>query len=260
MNIRILLSALLLTLSAAASALFIGKAESFDWKDESLTYDVMFKWGLINKKAGSATLTLRAEPESSVTRLTAASEPWADRIYQVRDTLNGRIGRDGFRPLFYEKIANEGGERKYDVVKYRYESHPEISADCIRKVYKKNKLKIDEKRTLKTFGTTVDMLTSFYFMRHLPFEKWKDGQSETVNIFSGKQKELLKISYLGEVDLEVGDKVRRCYHISFSFTSDGKRKTSDDMEAWISTDGRRIPMRLEGKLPVGKVHCLLSGE
>ena len=73
-------------------------------------------------------------------------------------------------------------------------------------------------------------------------------------------KELLKISYLGEVDLEVGDKVRRCYHISFSFTSDGKRKTSDDMEAWISTDGRRIPMRLEGKLPVGKVHCLLSGE
>ena len=233
---------------------------SVSLEPETLQYRVMFKWGLINKKAGSATLTLRAEPESYVTRLTAASEPWADRIYQVRDTLNGRIGRDGFRPLFYEKIANEGGERKYDVVKYRYESHPEISADCIRKVYKKNKLKIDEKRTLKTFGTTVDMLTSFYFMRHLPFEKWKDGQSETVNIFSGKQKELLKISYLGEVDLEVGDKVRRCYHISFSFTSDGNRKTSDDMEAWISTDGRRIPMRLEGKLPVGKVHCLLSGE
>ncbi len=26
---------------------------------ETLRYDVMFKWGLINKKAGSATLTLR---------------------------------------------------------------------------------------------------------------------------------------------------------------------------------------------------------
>ena len=33
----------------------------------------------------------------------------------------------------------------------------------------------------------------------------------------------------------------------------------DDMEAWISADKRRIPLRLEGKLPVGKVHCIFTG-
>ena len=31
------------------------------------------------------------------------------------------------------------------------------------------------------------------------------------------------------------------------------------MDAWISADARRIPIKLEGKLPVGKVHCLYDG-
>ncbi len=42
--------------------------------------------------------------------------------------------------------------------------------------------------------------------------------------------------------------------------SDGGKKTSDDMDAWISADARRIPVRLEGKLPVGKVHCVYTGQ
>ncbi len=33
-------------------------------------------------------------------------------------------------------------------------------------------------------------------------------------------------------------------------------KTSDDMEAWIAAGSSRIPLKLEGKLPVGKVHCI----
>ena len=30
------------------------------------------------------------------------------------------------------------------------------------------------------------------------------------------------------------------------------------MEAWISADNSRVPLRMEGKLPVGKVHCILD--
>ena len=37
------------------------------------------------------------------------------------------------------------------------------------------------------------------------------------------------------------------------------KKSSDDMSAWISTDSRRIPLRIEGKLPVGKIHILYDG-
>lgn len=235
------------------------RTTSFSGGDESLSYRVMFKWGLINKRAGTATLTLNRGHDVYEAQLTARSEPWADRIYRVRDTLNGRMTLEDFTPLMYEKIAREGDEHKHDVVNYVY-SGDEILGNCTRKVYKNGKLKVDETRELTATGTTVDMLTSFYFMRALPFESWDDGHEETVNIFSGKRKELLTIKYHGKVDLKTDGTLHPCYYITFLFTSAGGKKTSDDMEAWISADSARIPLRLEGKLPVGKVHCILEGK
>ena len=97
-------------------------------------------------------------------------------------------------------------------------------------------------------------------LRAIPYDKWIPGQTETITIFSGKRKEDLTIKYHGIEYVKGDKKTYRCYHITFIFTSDGGRKTSDDMDAWISADSRRIPIRLEGKLPVGKVYCVYSGQ
>ncbi|MDE6564559.1 MAG: DUF3108 domain-containing protein [Muribaculaceae bacterium] len=238
---------------------FAASAVSATFQPESLHYKVMYKWGLINKKAGTATLTLRHAPQHYVAQLTAASEPWADRIYQVRDTLNGHMAYADMTPLFYEKIANEGNEHKHDIVRYDYSAMPSVKADCTRKVYKKGILRIDDSRQLDAKGEVVDMLTSFYFMRNLPYQDWEQGHVKELTIFSGKQKEKLTIKYEGIDNLDFEGACYKTFHIKFMFTSKGGRKSSDDMEAWISADKRRIPLRLEGKLPVGKVHCIFTG-
>lgn len=227
-------------------------------EQETLHYNVMFKWGLINKKAGTATLSLSHGPKCYLSRLTAASEPWADRIYRVRDTLYGKMDYADLTPLYYEKIAHESNEVKHDVVKYNYDDPDSVKAFCTRKAFKKKVLRVDDSRTLSAAGETVDMLSSFYYMRRLPYQDWAPGHTAKLTIFSGKQKETLSIRYDGKSDLQVGDTTVPTYHITFIFTSKGGNKSSDDMEAWISADNRRIPMRLEGKLPVGKVHCILS--
>lgn len=242
-----------------ASILCTANLFAVTFQPETLHYKVMFKWGLINKKAGTATLSLKHTPQHYVSQLTASSEPWADRIYRVRDTLNGRMSYVDMTPLFYEKIANEGNEYKHDVVRYDYSSSPEVLAKCTRKVYKKGDLKVDDSRELKADGEVVDMLISFYFMRNLPYQDWKTGHVKELTIFSGKQKETLSIKYEGITDFNFEDKDYKVYHIKFIFTSKGGKKSSDDMEAWISADAKRIPLRLEGKLPVGKVHCIFTG-
>ncbi len=225
-------------------------------KAEKLHYKVMFRWGLINKKAGEATLSLNHGADTYEAQLTARSEPWADRIYRVRDTLNGRMTYADFAPLFYEKIANESSDRKHDVVNYDY-SHPgKTIANCTRKVWKKGVKKVDEIRKMESDRLALDMLTSFYFMRTLPFENWTKGHVEIADIFSGKQKEMLSIVYQGKQDIELDGQSHSTYHITFKFTSKGGAKTSDDMEAWIAAGSSRIPLKLEGKLPVGKVHCI----
>lgn len=248
---------LLLFLSVVTCVLAVS---AVDFQPETLRYKVMFKWGLINKQAGRATLTLKKDSIGYLSQLTAASEPWADKFYRVRDTLNGKMTAREMLPLVYEKIANEGNERKHDVVTYSYEALPTVTAACTRVVFKKGALHLQESRELQAEGEVVDMLSSFYFMRNLPYNDWTPGQKKTLSIFSGKQKEVLTIRYDGLVPLNFNGDNINAYHITFLFTSKGGTKTSDNLEAWISADSKRIPLRMEGKLPVGKVHCIYIPE
>lgn len=234
---------------------FMATARSFD--NETLRYKVLYRWGLINKTAGHADIRmLPGGGDLCYAQLTAASEPWADKFYKVRDTLKTTMRRADFCPTYYEKLANEGNERKHDIVQFSRNGYTN-TGECIRKVWKKGKIFRDETRTLTAVGTTVDMMSSFYYMRNLPFEKWQTGHTVTINIFSGKQKEKLTFKYQGVENVKLGNKEYPCYHITFIFTGDNMKKTSDNMDAWISTADRRVPLRLEGKLPVGKVQCEL---
>lgn len=239
--------------------LAVAEVSARHFADESLPYKVKYKWGLIHKQAGHATLSLKnVGPEYRVA-LTASSERWADKFFQVRDTLNGIIVRDGFIPSFYEKIAHEGNDDKHDTVRFSYDGN-KVTGHCTRRVIKKGKEHVNNKLVLEAEGTTVDMLSAYYYMRSLPFPMWDSGHTECINIFSGKRKELLTIKYHGIEEAKSDNKTYQCYHITFIFTSDGGKKTSDDMDAWISADTKRIPIRLEGKLPVGKIHCVYSGD
>lgn len=231
---------------------------ALDFADESLSYKVKYKWGLIQKQAGHATLTLSTRGNEYIAQLTAASERWADRFFMVRDTLNGVMERGTLRPKFYEKIAHEGKDDKHDTVKFIYDGNI-VKGICTRKVFRDGQERVNTSLVLTAEGTTVDMITAYYYMRAIPYETWTQGQEKSINIFSGKRKELLTIRYHGIEEIK-GDKSKySCYHITFIFTSDGGKKTSDDMDAWISADARRIPIKLEGKLPVGKVQCFYSG-
>ncbi len=113
---------------------------------------------------------------------------------------------------------------------------------------------------MESDGAAVDMLTSFYYMRTLPFNEWIPGQTQRIDIFSGKRKELLSITYNGTENVDLDGRRIPSYHITFTFTSKGGAKTSDDMEAWIAADESRIPLRMEGNLPVGKVRCFFTGK
>lgn len=227
---------------------------------ETVRYKVMFKWGLINKRAGTAILTLTPGEDHYSSMLTANSEPWADNFYRVRDTLIGRMELENYKPLYYEKKAHESNEFKHDIVEYDYSTDGITAADCIRKVFKKGKIVRDETRRLESDNKTVDMLTSFYYMRSLPFQNWKAGYIDTADIFSGKQKERLSIVYHGIQNLEIDGKKYHTYYITFKFTSKNGAKTSDDMSAWITADSLRLPVKMEGKLPVGKVQCFITNK
>lgn len=232
-----------------------GISRALTLTDEDLNYKIMYKWGLVNTQAGRATLSLRNNGNNYHATLIARSEPWADRIYKVRDTLLSDMTHD-IIPLRYEKIAHEDGKYTNDIIEYTL-SNNEYTGSCTRHRQKgDDKPVTTEQLTLQATGQTVDMLSVFYYLRTLDFPNMKTGESNTINIFSGKKKELLRIKYNGFKSVKVDGKIYYTYHVSFRFTTDDGKKSSDDIESWISADANRIPIKLEGSLPIGKIRCL----
>lgn len=76
--------------------------------NETLKYVITYKWGLIHKDAGDATMTLTNSGNRYNIRLVGRTKPWADKFYEVRDTLISVIEKNHFRPLNYTKLAHEG--------------------------------------------------------------------------------------------------------------------------------------------------------
>lgn len=237
-------------------------AKSFE--NETLNYKVLFKWGLVQKQAGRATLQLTETSDFFVAKLYARSENWADKFYKLRDTLITHMHVTDMLPVKYQRIAHENGGFAHDIIEIQRNIGVENSP--VKGIAKRIRQKKNSDETIEDFlqleaqGATVDMLSSFYFIRNMDFDNISPGYAKTINIFSGKKKELLTIKYVGQETLELSGKKYPTYKVTFSFTSDNKQKSSDDIETWIWANDKKIPLKLEGKLKVGKIRCLYTGD
>lgn len=235
-------------------------ARAWDAGKENLSYDIMYKWGLVNKKTG--TVTIRSEAPKNgrfQARLTGATAPWADHIYKLRDTLRGTIDARTLMPYSYEKIAHEGGDFDHDNITYTHSAKGTDAKVVHRRKKKKDSDLTVTNKELHADGLTLDMLSAFYYMRDIDYSKMQKGETIKLNVFSGSKAEILTIHYEGIQEIEIRGAKVKSYHITFTFTSGAGRKTSDNMYAWLSTSPSHIPLLMEGKLPVGKVRAIYSG-
>lgn len=226
-----------------------------DIKDENLHYVISYKWGLIHKDAGEATLSLRNRGQNYDIMLAAKTKPWADKFYQVRDTLMGKIRKSDFKAMSYTKIAHEDGKYGRDVISYSY-SGKQVTGVCKR--YKKNKKGevSTSSKTLTASGPVYDMLSVFYYLREIDYESLEKNKVLKATVFSGSKAETITIHLVGKEKIKLRNKAEReAYHITFNFTTGGKKKSSDDIDTWISTDSSHIPLYLTGSLPVGQVRA-----
>lgn len=228
-----------------------------DLPDEDLSYVILYKWGLVNKEAATATLSLRKNANTYSARLSAETVPWADRVFKVRDTLQSVMMHRSCLPLLYRKTTHEGGTYNRDVVNFSRTGNQ--TTGTVERVRRKKGGDIRRSDTiLHADGPSFDMLSVFYYLRQLDFPNLAPGYKTSVYVFSGKRVEELTIVFSGKETIKFNGKSYPTYVIDFSFTQNGK-PTGWPMTTWISQDESRIPIKLEGQLPFGKVHAFYTG-
>ena len=225
------------------------KAHAHTYTNETLNYQIVYQWGMVWKHTGDATLSISRNGDGYKAMLAGRTRSWADKVYPVRDTLKCTM-RSDMAPLLYEKLTHEKNYNARDVLQFSY-NYSHTSAKATRYRTSGNTT-----TTLSAKCQAYDMLSVFYMLRNIEFASMTKGKTQTTVIFSGKEKEYLTIRYQGleNVKLRDGSKYK-AYHITFKFTQEGGKKSSDDIDAWLSADANRIPLLIVGKLPVGQVKC-----
>lgn len=241
------------------AALWPRMASAVTFPDETLHYVVSYKWGLIHKEAGDANVTLRNRGNNYEMTLIGKTRPWADRFYSVRDTLLATVGKNGFRPLKYEKITHEKGKYARDVITYSYHGNITGGRSLKYRTDKKTGTPTVKETMLTASGAAFDFLSVFYYLRTIDYSSLSKDRQIVTTVFSGSKSETLTIRYIGEETVKIRDKsAHKAYHIRFRFTQKGKKKSSDDIDTWISVAASHVPLSIVGNLPVGQVRCILS--
>lgn len=231
-------------------------AANTNFGNETLKYVITYKWGLITKDSGDATMTLQNHGSNYHIRLTGKTRPWADSFYSVRDTLVSVVDKSSFRPKSYEKLAHESGKYAKDVITYSY-SGAKVTGKVKKHREKKGKI-TESSKLLSATGETYDMLSVFYWLRTIDVDNLIKGKKLRSTLFSGSYAETVTIWKVGEETIKMRDGSKReAWHLRFKFTSKGGKKSSDDIDAWISKDERRVPLHIRATLPIGNVSAYL---
>ena len=221
---------------------------------ETLNYVISYKWGIIHKEAGDATITLKPEGKGYEIKLTGKTKPWADRIYKMRDTLISRVGKENFLPEQYTRIAHEKG--RYSLDNIYFDRSGAVTKGTGTKYREKNGDSSVKEISLEGKDPVYDILSSLYFIRNIDFTSLKPGETVKASVFSGDKSESLTVSCKGKERIKLKDKSEADgWHVTFKFTTGGGKKSSDDIDCWISEDSSRIPLLVVGSLPVGQVRC-----
>ena len=220
---------------------------------EKLNYVVTYKWGLIQKDAGDVEITKKPKGEGYELKLVAKTKPWADRIYKLRDTLISNTQRDRYKPLHYTFIAHEKNKYKKDDIKFSYSGN-KVKGDAVKYKEDKNGVISQSSHQMEGIGPTYDMLSVYFFLREIDYSSLKPGETVQATIFSGSKEESLEVKCEGKEIVKLSDKSEHeAWHIVFKFTQKGGKKSSDDINCWVSTAPDHIPVLIIGNLPIGQV-------
>ncbi len=227
---------------------------------EEIQYEIYYHWGLIWKKAAKGTLNIKSSTyqgksvyQSSLACQTLA---FADKILRVRDTLNSYTTKD-IKPLYYDKIANEGKYTATDILRYIYPANSDSVGGEITLIRKNRD---PWTGIIWTTGHPYDMLSVFYYLRTIKYRSLDLNETFDIPIFTGRKIITMKVKFIGRTIVELKNKkTYEAFRLNLNFINDSHLKDDDPpIDVWLSTDENRIPLKVEGKLPLGSLQAEIA--
>lgn len=189
-------------------------------------------------------------PERVRFRMDSCSNATLDLIYPVRDRIRAVAdrkpsGRLPLRSIHYAYSQREGDDRAEIVLDFR---QPGVVVMEDRLAGTTESFRVDP--------DTVDMVTAFHLTRGLPLEP---GATYRIPVFDKGKAYELEIEVLRRQILRtvLGSRTPTI-KIHPRLLTEGVFKRTGELYLWLTDDERRLPVRMESKVRVGKIITTLK--
>ena len=224
---------------------------------EELTYDLYYKYGLLNIKGGKATLntenTSYNSKEAYKMTLHATTRGLVSSLFTVDDTLTSYMDKN-LVPLLFVKGAVEGDDYTRERHIYSYNNN-KTSIRTIR--YRNEEFKFDE--NIITDRCTYDMVSILAYARTLDYSNMQRGDNTQVQFITGKRLVNMYIRYQGTSNLKVNNgKTYEAVELSLMILDKAFVDQEEAMRVWITNDENKMPLQIYSKLKIGEMRSILK--
>ncbi len=202
-------------------------------------------------KTGTATLEVSSENEKTRIVSTARSADWVSVFYTVDDRIESELSMPGPRtaigtPRNYRVRIREG----------RYRRNKEVVFDCANRRASFTDHLTGEKKNIGILDNTFDPLSSFFYVRTLKAEV---GRSVYVDVLDSKKLWNVEVKVLRKERIDTSLGSFDTIVIKPLLKSEGIFNKRGDMYIWLTDDKKRIPVKMQTKVAVGRVTATLVG-
>ncbi len=214
---------------------------------ERLVYDLT--WAGI--KTGTATLEVSSDNKKTRIVSTARSADWVSVFYTVDDRIESELSVPGPRaligtPMNYRVKIREGRHRRNKEVVFDNASRRASFTDHLT----------GEKKNVGIQDNTFDPLSSFYYVRTL---KTEVGRSVYVDVLDNKKLWNVEVRVIRKERIDTSLGSFDTIVIKPLLKSEGIFNKRGDMYIWLTDDKKRVPVKMQTKVALGRVTATLVG-
>jgi hypothetical protein len=208
---------------------------------EKLTYGI--KWGIIPVGEGILSVHPLLEingQDAYHFELKVTSYPFFDPIYKVRDKISSYVAMDLTRSFYYRKTQREGRTKRDIVVDFDWEKNQAGFSNFGK-----------PKPPVNVLPDTLDPLSVLYFARLQDLDQIEEI---SVPVTDGKKCIIGKANIVKRENITIESGVFDTYLLEPDIEEIGgvfEKAKNAKVKVWFTADDRRIPVRVESKVPIG---------
>jgi hypothetical protein len=169
-----------------------------------------------------------------------------DLVSRVRDQWRSYIDTAAILPQMFSQNIEENKYRKQEVVTFNHGSDV---------VYSDEK---GEKKAYRVPDNIQDVISGYYFLRTLDFDRISEGETVEVPTFFSGEVYPMRVKYRGKDIVKTKFGKIRVLKLNPLMPNNKLFKGEDSIRIWVSDDDNKVPVKVEVDLWIGALEMDLT--